>query len=65
MLALGEFDIENYGQNHNNDVEVWLLFILSTFGSQILFLNMLIAVMADTFERVKEMQKESALKESI
>ena len=30
-----------------------------------MFLNMLIAVMADTFERVKESQKESALKETI
>ena len=30
-----------------------------------MFLNMLIAVMADTFEKVKEMQKELALKETI
>ena len=30
-----------------------------------MFLNMLIAVMSDTFDNVREMQKESALKETI
>lgn len=44
---------------------VWILFILSTFIAQITFLNMLIAVMADTFDKVKEVEKQSALKETI
>ena len=64
MLALGEFDIENFGLNRKDPV-VWVLFLLSTFISQILFLNMLIAVMADTFEKQRELQSQSALNEKI
>ena len=56
MLALGEFNIENFGLNQN-DPFVWILFLLSTFIAQIMFLNMLIAVMADTFEKVNEYKK--------
>ena len=33
--------------------------------TQIIFLNMLIAVMADTFTKVKEVEKQAALKETI
>ena len=64
MLALGEFDIENFGLDQKDTV-VWISFILSTFIAQIMFLNMLIAVMADTFDKVKEVEKQSALKETI
>ena len=56
MLALGEFNIEDFGLNQN-DPFVWILFLLSTFIAQIMFLNMLIAVMADTFEKVNEYKK--------
>jgi len=56
MLSLGEFDLENFGDN-STDPEVWMLFLLSTFIAQIMFLNMLIAVMGDTFDKVKEVEK--------
>ena len=36
---------------------MFILFILATFVIQITFLNMLIAVMSDTFSRVKEKSK--------
>jgi len=32
MLAIGEFDTENYGQDQKDPV-VWILFVLSTFIS--------------------------------
>ena len=64
MLSLGEFDLENFGLDRKDPV-VWVLFLLSTFISQILFLNMLIAVMADTFEKQRELQSQSALNEKV
>ena len=64
MLSLGEFDFENY-ELHYDDPAVWILFICSTFIAQIMFLNMLIAVMGDTFDKVKEVEKQSALNETI
>ena len=53
MLALGEFDTE-FGEE---GVEKWMsytLFLLATFISLIMMLNMLIAIMGDTFERTIE-----------
>ena len=44
---------------------IWTVFILSTFLTQITFLNMLIAIMGDTFSRVSEIKKQMALKEKI
>lgn len=32
----------------------WILFIFATFFSQITMLNMLVAIMGDTFERIVE-----------
>ena len=42
-----------------------MLFLVSTFIAQIVFLNMLIAVMGDSFDKVKVTEKQSALKETI
>ena len=38
---------------------------MTTFIIQITFLNMLIAIMGDTFARVSEVKEQSALKEKI
>ena len=64
MLSLGEFDLDNY-KGEGNDVIVWIVFIATTFITQITFLNMLIAIMGDTFARVSEVKEQSALKEKI
>ena len=64
MLALGEFDTENY-QLEAGDVLVWLIFVATTFITQVTFLNMLIAIMGDTFDRVSEVKEQSALSEKI
>ena len=53
MLSLGEFDLEQF-QPENQDTLPWLFFIATTFIIQITFLNMLIAIMGDTFERIVE-----------
>ena len=64
MLSLGEFDTDNY-LDTGDDVIVWLVFIATTFITQITFLNMLIAIMGDTFARVSEAKDQSALSEKI
>ena len=64
MLSLGEFDLANY-KGGNNDSLAWAVFITTTFIIQITFLNMLIAIMGDTFARVSEIKEQSALKEKI
>jgi len=51
MLMLGEFNMDGF-ENHANHAICYSVFILSTFITQITFLNMLIAIMGDTFDRV-------------
>ena len=51
LLMLGEFDLDGF-ENHANLAICYMIFILSTFITQITFLNMLIAIMGDTFDRV-------------
>ena len=43
----------------------WILFVATTFVTQITFLNMLIAIMGDTFARVSEVKDQAALQEKI
>ena len=64
MLGLGEFSTDQYGEEAS-DVIIWLVFIATTFITQITFLNMLIAIMGDTFARVSEVKDQSALSEKI
>jgi len=53
MLALGEFNIDNFaGQPHA--LLCYFFFISATFITQITMLNMLIAIMGDSFSRVME-----------
>ena len=43
----------------------WIIFVLSTMITQIIFLNMLIAIMGDTYDRVSESKDQTALVEKI
>ena len=66
-LSLGEFDTEDRfrGAGDGGDDEAWIIFIVATMITQIMFLNMLIAIMGDTFDRVTESRAQSALVEKI
>ena len=60
MLAIGEFAIDNY----DGQPQVYLCYILflsATFFTQITFLNMLIAVMGDTYGKIMESFETYAL----
>ena len=52
-LMIGEYKTEGY-INHANPELCYALFIMTVIISQITFLNMLIAIMSDTFEKVIE-----------
>ena len=42
---------------------LWVYFVLATFFTNVMFLNMLIAIMSDTFARINEQKVKYALKE--
>ena len=61
LLMLGEFYTDGF-KAHANTGLLWVLFISMTFISQLTFLNMLIAIMGDTFDRVMEQRPTYSLK---
>ena len=60
MLSLGEFSMDNFEENYQTHL-IYMIFLTSTFVTQITFLNMLIALMGDTFGRVIEQRDQYAL----
>lgn len=60
MLSLGEFGMDGF-DDHPQMLLCYLIFIAATFLTQITFLNMLVALMSDTFERVIEQKALFAL----
>ena len=50
---IGEYNTEGYVK-HSSPALCYALFVITIIISQITFLNMLIAIMADTFEKVIE-----------
>lgn len=64
LLALGEFDaLDSY--DGVDQVACWVFFLMATFITQITFLNMLIAVMGDTYAKVTETKDQNALSEKV
>lgn len=64
LLALGEFGLDNFSDNPQQYL-LWILFILATLLTQLTFLNMLVAIMGDTFECVMENQQTYAIETKI
>jgi hypothetical protein len=62
LTGLGEFGTDDFGSHPNANI-LWIYFILCTILIQIVLLNLLIAIMGDTFDRVQEMKEEAKLKE--
>ena len=55
VLTIGDYDVEAFHEE-GGDIILWCFFILTTFLTQITFLNVLIAIMGDTFDRVSEVK---------
>lgn len=63
LVALGEFAFDNYSRDYaKNPWLVWMLFVSATLFSQIIILNMLIAIMGDTLDKVFENMQHAILK---
>lgn len=62
LLGLGEFDLDGYKLGPNKNM-AWAFFILASFLILVVFMNMLIAIMGDTFGQVIEKKTESTLHE--
>ena len=52
LLTLGFYDMENFVGDQQ--LFIYILFILATFLTQVTVLNMLIAILGNTFDMVKE-----------
>ena len=61
LLCLGEFGLDNFG-DHPEAMLVYLFFIMATFISQLTMLNMLIAIMGDSYAKVIENSAVNATK---
>jgi hypothetical protein len=59
-VGLGELDIDPYGRNSGHNLE-WVYFIAATFFTNIVFLNMLIAIMGDTFDKLTEKKERNGM----
>ena len=62
LLSLGDF-VDTLGgyEEHPQSVLVWLIFLVTTFVTQITMLNMLIAIMGNTFDNVIEKKSLHAI----
>ena len=63
LLGLGEFDIDGTYTKGPDIKLAWFFFILATFIILVVFMNMLIAIMSDTFANVLSVEAESSLDE--
>lgn len=61
MVALGQFDCSDIGHGASA-VFAWVAFILASYSMTIVFMNLLIAIMGNTFGEVLEIQERAALK---
>ena len=60
--ALGSFDSSLYKEGPGR-YRVTVMFLMATFFIQVVFMNMLIAIMGDTFAQVLEKSVESGIRE--
>jgi hypothetical protein len=63
MLSQGDFKYDNYSDEYGDKILLWTSFLMATFLLVVVFMNMLIAIMGDTFAQVQEIKIESALSE--
>merc|ERR1719266_304381 len=61
LTGLGDFGKDNYSE-HNGFV-MWMFFLLATFMVQLVFMNLLIALMGDAYGAIMGIQEQSTMKE--
>ena len=61
MNGVGDFDTDGFGTDE--EPLLWIFFVLIVMLILVILLNMLIAIMADTFDKVTERMNQSKFKE--
>jgi len=61
LTGLGDFNKDTYSAE--NSLVVWIMFILATIIVQLIFLNLLIAIMGESFSRITAIRQQTTLKE--
>lgn len=56
LIALGDFNTDGYGRGYYKYF-AWTFFILATFVVLVVFMNLLIAIMGDSFSRIQPIQE--------
>ena len=57
---MGDYQLLNYRKSENEQVWLYLFFFMSSFLIQVIFLNMLIAIMSDAFDQATESREMKA-----
>lgn len=60
-MGLGSFDTDGFGTD--DEALIWVLWFINTLIILIILLNLVIAIMGDTFDRVQETQEATMLQE--
>ena len=60
FYSIGEFSYDSFSTGANVK-STWIMFLLATFLNSILFMNMLIAIMGETFGVVTENEEANGL----
>jgi hypothetical protein len=60
LLGVGEFTIDPYPDN-NAKTLIWIYFLAATIMTNINFLNLLVAIISDTYARITEAKQRYAL----
>ncbi len=61
-MAIGEYSTDSFTLGNDNDL-LWAFFILTTFMLAIVMLNMLIAMMGQSYDKMSLVAEASMLKE--
>mmetsp|Transcript_32046 Transcript_32046/g.23688 ORF Transcript_32046/g.23688 Transcript_32046/m.23688 type:complete len:111 (+) Transcript_32046:200-532(+) len=64
QLTVGEFGTDTFAES-TNPALLWTLFILATLFTLIILLNMLVAIMGDSFNRVRESEESQRFREHL
>lgn len=61
--SMGEFDTDGFGKSEHSSA-LWLYWLGCTVMMQIIMLNLLIAIMGDTFDKVQEKREQARIREN-
>ena len=64
LMCLGEFDADGYSQGPNQ-YAAWLAFVLATFIVLVVFMNIVIAIMTESFNKVEQTKEQLQLEEQL